>query len=507
MRQLRAFDPAGQVPQQPDPHQAQHQHIQHTRAQNSQHKRRRFRAANILKYPKKDARPEEQRCAAERRYAEPAQRFACKPAAAAQDAQVDRECDGVGQQHGEQIAVDAKPRAGAPAVQQKELAQLRADRGHHVDMLQPECIEQAARGHLVIADDCDRPQQGHIFRGQRLAEEQLAQTRCERDEHRRCRDADQPDRRNRPPDESPHPLAAADRLCRRDRGQQRGADRADQRNRQKQERHRHAGDHAERGQRLFVGQSGYHQALRQQDRTRRADDVPNQRRCGQRQGNEKELPCRCPVKRRGQRGMRHAAPEQARQEQCAEHLADHHAGENQHGDRAVVLALIAVQQYPDGKNPDELLPDLGGGGVLHLLQSDEQRFEDILHAGQRKAQQDKRERLGAAPVAQQRDGDPVAEQQHHCGAGSAQGKKHRKRQPQDGADPAPLPSGFACCAQAGACHRYAGQASGVQHQIRRVDQPVHAQPLRACKITEQDAVKEAERLQRQIAAGEHPGRI
>ena len=86
MRQLRAFDPAGQVPQQPDPHQAQHQHIQHTRAQNSQHKRRRFRAANILKYPKKDARPEEQRCAAERRYAEPAQRFAGKPAAAAQDA-------------------------------------------------------------------------------------------------------------------------------------------------------------------------------------------------------------------------------------------------------------------------------------------------------------------------------------------------------------------------------------------------------------------------------------
>ena len=169
--------------------------------------------------------------------------------------------------------------------------------------------------------------------------------------------------------------------------------------------------------------------------------------------------------------------------------------------------MIAVQQYPDGKNPDELLPNLGGGSVLHLLQSDEQRFEDILHAGQRKAQQDERERLGAAPVTQQRDSDPVAKQQHHCGAGSAQRKKHRKRQPQDGADPAPLPSGFARCAQAGARHRHAGQASGVQHQIRRVDQTVHAQPFCACKMAEQDAVKEAERLKRQIAAGEHPGRI
>lgn len=91
--------------------------------------------------------------------------------------------------------------------------------------------------------------------------------------------------------------------------------------------------------------------------------------------------------------------------------------------------------------------------------------------------------------------------------GSAQRKKHRKRQPQDGADPAPLPSGFARCAQAGARHRHAGQASGVQHQIRRVDQPVHAQPFCARKMAEQDAVKKAERLQRQIAAGEHPGRI
>ena len=193
--------------------------------------------------------------------------------------------------------------------------------------------------------------------------------------------------------------------------------------------------------------------------------------------------------------MRHAAPEQTRQEQRAEYLADHHTGENQHGDCAVVLALIVVQQYPDGKNPDELFTDLGGGGVLHLLQTNEQRFEDILHTGERKAQQDERERLGAAPITQQCSRNPFSKQHHYCGTGGTQRKKHRERQPENSADFVALSPCFACRTQAGTRHRHPGQASSVEYQIRRVDQPVHAQPLCTRKIAEQDAVKEAERLQ------------
>ena len=124
-----------------------------------------------------------------------------------------------------------------------------------------------------------------------------------------------------------------------------------------------------------------------------------------------------------------------------------------------------------------------------------------------RTQQHKRKRFGTAAIAQQHGRDAVAAQQHNGSTTRTQGKKHAERQPQHRADPAALSPRFTRCTQARTGHGYARQAARVEHQIGRVDQPVDAQPFRTGKVAEQDAVKKAERLQRQVAAGQHTGSI
>ena len=85
-------------------------------------------------------------------------------------------------------------------------------------MLQPECVEQAAGRHLIIADDGNRAQQRDVFLGQRLSEKQFTQPRRQRDKHSGCRYADQPDRGHRAADQPLYPFSAADCLRSRDGG-------------------------------------------------------------------------------------------------------------------------------------------------------------------------------------------------------------------------------------------------------------------------------------------------
>ena len=197
-----------------------------------------------------------------------------------QDGKVDRSGAHSGQKHGQQVAVNAERWPCAPAVQQRKLAQLRRDGGCHVPSLQAERIEQAAGRHLVVGRHGCRAEQRGVSAGERLAEKQLTQLRCQRHENGSCRYADETHSRNGSAGQNTHACLLTDRLRCRDGGQQRRADRADERDRKQQQRHGHARDHAERGQRLLIVQTGRHQALRQQDGACRAEHIADQRRGG-----------------------------------------------------------------------------------------------------------------------------------------------------------------------------------------------------------------------------------
>lgn len=78
---------------------------------------------------------------------------------------------------------------------------------------------------------------------------------------------------------------------------------------------------------------------------------------------------------------------------------------------------------------------------------------------------------------------------------------------QDSARPVLFPFRLARRRQARARHRYTGEAPRVEHEIHRVREPEHAESLRARKPAQHHAVDKAERLQGEIAAGEHTRRI
>ena len=142
-----------------------------------------------------------------------------------------------------------------------------------------------------------------------------------------------------------------------------------------------------------------------------------------------------------------------------------------------------------------------------MLQADKQGLEDIFHTGQREAQKNERERLGTPDIPQPSGRNPVSEKQDNRRAERAQGKKNRERQPEDRTDFSALPPCLTGRAQTGAGHGHAGKAAGIEHQIGGIDQAVDAKPLRAGKVAEDNAIKESQRLQRQIAAGKDSGCI
>ena len=115
--------------------------------------------------------------------------------------------------------------------------------------------------------------------------------------------------------------------------------------------------------------------------------------------------------------------------------------------------------------------------------------------------------MRTSDIAQNIGRNPMPAQQQPCAAEQAGGKEYPKGKAQDGADLAPLASGFACRTQPGTCHRDARQAPGIAHQINRVDQPVYTKAFCAGIMAEQHTIEKAEGLQGNVAACKHTRRV
>lgn len=311
-----------------------------------------------------------------------------------------------------------------------------------------------------------------------------------------------------PADKRAHPGAVSCGVRRCHDRQQCRTDRTDQRRRQQHERQCHARKCAERRKRLLCLQSCHHQPPRQDDRACRREQIGRERGQRQRHGDRRELPCQHGVDFTARSVQLSPFPaEQKAEQQYAEYLAHRHSGEYQLRHRAAVAAADRVQQHAYRRYAHELFSCFADRGVLHAFQTDEQRFEDIFNAGQHETEQHERKRLRRARIAENAVCNPVAAQQQHRRAHKRKREEHRKRKPKDRAGFVLLPRRLARRRQPRTRHRHARKAAGVQYQIHRIGKPVHAQSFRTCKPAEHHAINKAERLQGDVAAREHPGRI